>query len=542
MWVWLRVVVVSVGLLGTLLFLRDLPAFELVMLSGSIAFSYDAVVATLLWRGHLKPAFWVGLPLDVAMLITTPWIIVVSRPAGEASTDLYLIAFPLVISFVARAGPALGVGITILISVLMSIGYLHYEGAESYAVRQMPVRVLFLIVTSLLTGLLVSRIRQQREVAQQLRRQTRRILEAADDTIVAVDSAGVVTAANPAASRMLAQPLDQLVGQRLIDIPGTVGGSPDGLAKAVAQVTSSGEDVLVTGLTLERGDGETRIMDQAISAMREPDGSVLGAVVVLHDMTARAELDRLKDEFVSMVSHDLRTPLTAIDGSLKLALSGRLGQVPDKTAELLKLAGNGTERLSRLVNDLLDLQRLNVGRLELDLAECTVSSIVADAIGAVDGFGREAGVTVESDVDDTSIIADRDRLVQVFVNLLGNAIKFSPSGERVLLTAGRAGEAIHFTIEDGGPGIAPEECEAIFRPFYQAPAGQSLGRAGTGLGLAIAQRIVGLHSGSIWAESDGVHGTRISVDVPVMPLSSSDEHGAASPDAPGAGPAEAKLE
>jgi len=246
-------------------------------------------------------------------------------------------------------------------------------------------------------------------------------------------------------------------------------------------------------------------------------GHIRGAVVVFRDITERRELERAKDEFTSVVSHELRTPLTSIRGSLGLIESGVLGPLPDKAERMIQIAVQNTDRLVRLINDILDLERLDAHEDHgCDSAACDAAELIAHATEAMLPTAVGAGVTLVVDTAPAALEGSGDQIIQTLTNLIGNAVKFSPVGGTVRITSERRDADILFAVSDAGPGIPSDKLEAIFGRFAQVDSSDSRQRGGTGLGLAISRAIVERHGGRIWAQSTPA-GSTFSFVLPVAP-------------------------
>jgi signal transduction histidine kinase/CheY-like chemotaxis protein len=237
---------------------------------------------------------------------------------------------------------------------------------------------------------------------------------------------------------------------------------------------------------------------------------------LLLDMSQHREMQRLKNEFTSVVSHELRTPLTSIRGSLGLMAGGALGAMPPQAQRMLDIAVNNTDRLIRLINDILDLERIESGEVPMQIQTCAAADVVRQAVREMEGMAQEAGVRLEADGAPVVVSADRDRLIQTLCNLVGNAIKFSPAGTVVRVSVAPDGDDAVFRVADAGRGIPPEKLEAIFEAFEQVDASDSREKSGTGLGLAISRMIVGRHGGRIWAESTVGKGSTFAFTIPAL--------------------------
>ncbi|GAC1355356.1 MAG: hypothetical protein NVSMB3_00420 [Acidobacteriaceae bacterium] len=238
-------------------------------------------------------------------------------------------------------------------------------------------------------------------------------------------------------------------------------------------------------------------------------------------LTQRSQLDTLKDEFISTVSHELRTPLTSIRGSLGLLSSGIMGDLDPKAQNLLRIAVTNTDRLIRLINDILDLERMESGRAPLQIRRCSLRDLVQQAADTMTGMTHEATVRIvlESPPPSTSPEAlyfdgDSDRILQVLTNLLSNAIKFSPPASTVRVHVEATSDSIVLKVSDEGRGIPSDKLDSIFDRFHQVEPSDARRKGGTGLGLAICRTIVQQHSGSIWAQRNLGPGTTFYVMIP----------------------------
>jgi signal transduction histidine kinase/CheY-like chemotaxis protein len=250
-------------------------------------------------------------------------------------------------------------------------------------------------------------------------------------------------------------------------------------------------------------------------------GAVMSLLVLermrglLVDISKHRELQRLKNEFTSVVSHELRTPLTSIRGSLGLMAGGALGEMPPQAQRMLDIAVTNTDRLIRLINDILDLERVESGEVVMKTERIMAGEVVRQATRQLEGMASEAGVRLETD-GDAVVRGDRDRLIQTITNLTGNAIKFSEAGGVVRVSVEQSGDIATFRVQDDGRGIPPDKLETIFEAFEQVDASDSREKGGTGLGLAISRRIVQGHGGRIWVESTVGEGSTFAFTIPAV--------------------------
>jgi signal transduction histidine kinase len=250
---------------------------------------------------------------------------------------------------------------------------------------------------------------------------------------------------------------------------------------------------------------------------------IIGFLRVAKDVTEKRryeqrlkELDKLKSDFVSNVSHELRTPLTAIKGSVDNMLDGLTGDLNEKQSRYLTRIKSNTDRLARLINDLLDLSRIEAG-ITLQPTNLRLAPLlreVAESLRPVAAVKRII-IAVESRDETVTAWADPDRISEILMNLLGNAIKFTPSDGKVTLSVeGRGADWVKIAVSDTGPGIPPEEANRIFDKFYQVPQLEKQKIVGTGLGLSITKALVEMHGGKIWLESEVGRGSIFSFVIP----------------------------
>jgi PAS domain S-box-containing protein len=266
---------------------------------------------------------------------------------------------------------------------------------------------------------------------------------------------------------------------------------------------------------IELKDG--RVFDNYSSPLQDSTGKLYGRIWYFRDITERRELERMKSEIVSVVSHELRTPLTSIRGALGLLAAGLLRSQPEKGERMLEIAVTNTDRLVRLINDILDLERLESGKMNLERRTCTARGLMTQAADSVRDLAEKAGVTLSVSLYSARLWVDPDRIIQALINLLSNAIKFSPRGKTICLTATRQADQVLFQVKDQGRGIPQEKRESIFERFQQVDASDRREKGGTGLGLPITRSIVQQHGGRIWVESTLGQGSTFSFTLPSLP-------------------------
>ncbi len=248
-------------------------------------------------------------------------------------------------------------------------------------------------------------------------------------------------------------------------------------------------------------DGQTRYLLAMYTPDLDEQGNVKGFFGLKNDISDRKATEHMKDEFVSIVGHELRTPLTSIHGSLKILASKKLGKLTPQGQEFIEISLKNTQRLTRLINDVLDLERMESGRVTMSMQTCDLAELMAHAAQAMQAMADAQNIQIIVNAPELTIWADPDHIVQVLTNLLSNAIKFSSANTSVWLSATKRQEDTLVQVKDQGRGIPSDKVETIFERFRQVDASDSRQLGGTGLGLAICKNILQRHGGKIWVES-----------------------------------------
>lgn len=365
----------------------------------------------------------------------------------------------------------------------------------------------FLIALLLLAVLITRRTLAERAA---IAGRQKAILENAIDGIMTLNPSGSIETMNPAAEALFGISQREAVGVeigRFLDI------APDGDGPFLERVGIGGTRSSVREMEARMEGGATFHADVALGSMDLPTGRHV--IVAVRDASERRRVDRMKQEFISTVSHELRTPLTSIAGSLSLLLGGVAGDLPEKGRRLIEIANNNCRRLVRLINDLLDIEKIAAGQLEMRSDRVDLGDVAATAITDTQAYADQHGVKlVLLDGDAQVVMGDRDRLLQVVTNLLSNAAKFSPNGSDVDISVEAAGDVARLKVRDRGPGIPEAFRDRIFGRFAQATAADTRERQGTGLGLAIVKEIVERHGGSVRFEAAEGSGTVFIVELP----------------------------
>lgn len=340
----------------------------------------------------------------------------------------------------------------------------------------------------------------------------RSVMDAASDGIVTIDDKARVETVNREAAEMF--------GYEPADVPGLPAtifwapGNLEPLLEEIAIALSEGRpfEARERELVGQRRDGSQFPVEVNVSDV--PGGEGPSFVAVMRDITERKRIQQMKDEFISVVSHELRTPLTSINGALGLLAGGVLKDQPDKADRMIEVAAMDTSRLMRLVNDMLDLERIHAGRVELVMAPVQGLTLIERAKDAMQALADEANVLLACEGQPISLVADEDRLLQVLTNLVGNAVKFSEPGAAVTLSVAPGPQGARFEVADQGRGIPHEMLHSVFERFQQVDMSDQRQKGGTGLGLAICKAIVESHGGRIWVESEIGSGSTFIFTIP----------------------------
>ncbi|MFN8532986.1 MAG: PAS domain S-box protein [Dehalococcoidia bacterium] len=341
-------------------------------------------------------------------------------------------------------------------------------------------------------------IDEREQAAEALRRsegQVRALLDAIPDLMLQISNDGVFLDYKPGRAEAQSAPREWVVGRSVWDV------FPADRAAAFLQhvhraSATGGPQVLEFSF---QAGGKT--YDREARFVKSGDQEV---VTLIRDITERKKVERLKNEFVSTVSHELRTPLTSIRGSLGLLNGGIGGEIPASARALVEIAFSNSERLVRLIGDILDVEKIESGKVEFERVPLNLMELVEAAVAANEGYAAEFGVSLAlvERTDEAVVHGDHDRLMQVMANLLSNAAKFSPAGERVDVAVGRGDGMIRVTVTNRGPGIPTEFHDRVFQRFAQADTSDSRQKGGTGLGLSISKAIVDRLGGSIGFKSE----------------------------------------
>lgn len=358
-------------------------------------------------------------------------------------------------------------------------------------------------------------ISDRRSLEDKLREQSTRLgalLEAITSGVIMFDPSDRCVVVNGSLTQMLGSNVSDLIGcsrQELQERLGLLFGQDDLLSPTEPE----GDHIFATKVP------PTRYYTIRWGPVISATGAALGEIFTFRDITRETELDRMKSEFIATVSHELRTPMTSIKGALGLVLGGATGSVTSPQQDLLSIAQNNVDRLIRLINDILDLSRIESGRLEIRPVQFNINEAVLAAARELQSVCDQRNLRLQTELTPhlTPAYGDPDRIGQILVNLLGNAYKFTESGGLVTVRTERKDHELWVQVSDTGHGIPTDQLESIFERFTRSSGVASKRAGGTGLGLAIARAIVHEHGGKIWAESELGKGATFTFTLPVPP-------------------------
>ncbi len=333
------------------------------------------------------------------------------------------------------------------------------------------------------------------------------IMRNVGEGVVVIGNDGNIIMANPAAEKLLKKQERGIVGQALKET----------LSQEHSLVLSGGTPESIKEIEVAGKDEETRrVLRSSNAIVEDPDGRTIGMVSVLSDITKMKEVEQLKSDFVANVSHELRSPLAAIQKNLAVILDQTAGAINDDQKEFLSLAKDNVERLTRLINNLLDLSKIEAGKMELKKTRTDLKTLARNAVMSFAGWFREKGIEARLDVPNMPLDADvdADKITQVLNNLLSNALKFTPQKGEILIALNATTGPIEVSVTDTGIGIAPKDIQRIFNKFEQVSANHPIGVTGTGLGLSLAKEIVEKHGGCMRVTSAIGTGSTFSFTLP----------------------------
>jgi PAS domain S-box-containing protein len=343
------------------------------------------------------------------------------------------------------------------------------------------------------------------------KKETEAVIRSVAEGVVVVDAEGKVIMMNPAAERLLGVSSKEKIGKSLLE-----GLKEEQLISLAKNSPNKGS----REIELVSAHDETKKVLRASTAVVENEnGQTVGMVSVLSDITKQKELDRMKENFVASVSHELRTPLVAIDKSLSLILDKNTGEINETQKQFISIAERNLKRLGLLVNDLLDLSKLEAGKMELKRQPSSIDKVIRESVDGLKNWAETKSIHIETRIEQNlpDLNINPEKVIQVLNNIIGNAIKFTPEKGSIFIEAklNNRGREVRVSVADTGIGITQEDLPRVFDKFYQSGERVSTDITGTGIGLAIAKEIVQLHGGKIWAESEKGSGAKFIFSLPL---------------------------
>ncbi len=342
------------------------------------------------------------------------------------------------------------------------------------------------------------------------------ILDGVADGVLFADASGKVVLFNPAAERILEIPRQQAIGRSIREMLGLYGVEGRKWLEALEDWAIHPADRTPEDFVAERLQLGTRVVSvHASPVIRGTE--YLGTVSVFRDITAEVEADRAKSEFISTVSHELRTPMTSIKGYADLLMLGMAGSLSEQQKHFISIIRNNAERMVALVNDLLDISRIESGRIQLELRAVVIHEVIYQVISTLQGRAQNKGLTLEVQIPENlpAVWGDANRVAQILTNLISNAIQYTPPGGKVTISAHPNRDMMEISVADTGIGISRENQQKIFDRFFRADDPLVQETPGTGLGLPITASLVQMHGGQIWVESELGEGSIFTFTLPL---------------------------
>jgi len=450
------------------------------------------------------------------------WVLAHNRPAliSELSADPRWVPGPE--GQEQKSGLAVPIGVageTLGVMLLFSTTSGHFTEDHLRLVEAAAAQIANAVNNAALYDL----IRQQAEdLGAMLKQQqveaakSQAILDGVADGVLFADASGRIILFNPAAERILEIPRQQAVGRSIREMLGLYGVEGRKWLAALEDWAAHPADRTPEDFIAER----LQLGDRIVSVHAAPvirGTEYLGTVSVFRDITAEVEADRAKSEFISTVSHELRTPMTSIKGYADLLMLGMAGPLSDQQKHFIGIIRNNAERMVALVNDLLDISRIESGRVQLDLRAVHIHEVVGQVVGTLQGRAQNKNIVLQVDVSENlpPVWGDSNRVAQILTNLISNAIQYTPPGGRVTISAHLNGDMLEVSVTDTGIGISKEDQRKIFDRFFRADDPLVQETPGTGLGLPITASLVQMHGGQIWVESELGEGSTFTFTLPL---------------------------
>ncbi|OGR85497.1 MAG: hypothetical protein A2901_05090 [Elusimicrobia bacterium RIFCSPLOWO2_01_FULL_54_10] len=368
-------------------------------------------------------------------------------------------------------------------------------------------------------------LKQEKQKVVNEQERTESVIQTMAEGVVMVDSEGRIVMMNSVAENIYGRTFTEVKGQKIEDLRG------DNVMLSMAQeVVSPGDRAISREIRVQSAQNTRTTLKQSTAMIENPEGKVVGMVSILNDIAKQKELQEMQDQFLHNVTHELRSPLTAMKASLATLAGEQDLKMTSAHRNLLAIANRNIDRLARLVNDILDFAKIAEGKVTVNIRPVDTQSFIQDTLSGFQSWAKTKNITLEYAANGSvpRVMADYDRITQVLVNLLSNAIKFTPTGGKVTVRTQKSPLTVEISVTDTGPGIPKLDQEKLFKKFFQLKQTEKSDVPGTGLGLYITKRIVELHKGEIGFISDEGKGTTFWFTLPLVPESAKMEAAAAS--------------
>lgn len=366
-----------------------------------------------------------------------------------------------------------------------------------------------------LYGLDITERRKAEEEVTRVADDLSRIIKTVNAPIIGVDVKGLVNEWNQKAADITGYSRDEVLGHNFVE--DFIDDDCKALLQQVSDKALKGEETANFEFSLNTKDGQLVIVLFNATTRRDASGNIIGVFSIGQDISERKKIEQMKSDFVALASHELRTPLTSIQGYAELILDGDVGEISKEQREFLEIISQNTQRLEALINDVLDVEKIESGRMTMKMEKTDLIQIVDNCVNTFKIMAENKGLQLEKDVkiSPINVLGDSDRLSQVFSNLLSNAIKYTKEG-RVKISARIKGELASVAIEDTGLGMSPEDMKIVFSRFFRAEDSYVRKTTGSGLGLSIAKATIERHNGDIKLESKLGAGSKFEVILPLF--------------------------
>ena len=434
------------------------------------------------------------------------------RVLGIHVVYTHLFYIPIVVAALwwgLKGGLSVSLFLALMYTIMHTISCIH--GISTSALT----RILALVSIGFVVGIVSDKHKKAKEALKESGKKFKIITENSADAIFITDSNGKYIYTNKAVTELLGFTKEEMKGKTIIDL------APQNKINDYFEIFKNikTEGKILTGIELLKNDGTYISTD--LNAVILPDGNVYGSC---RDITKRKQAEQklkeameIKSQFISMASHELRTPLTAIKEGIAIVMDGSTGKINDEQEDFLGMAKRNVDRLARLINDVLDFQKLEAGGIEFNIQEKDINEVVKEVYETMVPLTKEKGLNFVVKLDENLPKArfDNDKIIQVLTNIVNNAIKFTEKGT-ITVTTSKQDNVVCVAVQDTGPGVKKEDIPKLFHKFEQLAKKDDRKIGGTGLGLAISKEIVEKHNGEIWAESKHGKGITFYFTLPVM--------------------------